>query len=108
MTTLKTPRGVLPLVLSVRTDLAPLLPGTAEEGEKVHAAELGSPEHARVTAELNGPPPGLRATLKVTDWLCFTLALAGVAETEKSTPVPFRFTFWGLPTALSVMVSVPD
>jgi len=102
------PRGVLPLVLSVNTLLPPAPPGIKAEGEKVQVAAAGNPEHESVTAELNASPKEFAVTLKVTDCPCFTLALVGTAATEKSTPTPLRLALWGLPAALSLMLSTPD
>jgi hypothetical protein len=99
--TVKVPRGVLPLVESVRVAVVPLLPGIALDGEKLHVAALGSPEQESATAELNAPPTGLMVILNLADWPCFTVATLGVAAMEKSPPTPLRLT-------LGVLVVMPS
>jgi hypothetical protein len=78
------------------------------DGEKLHDAPLGRPEHDNATAELNAPPRGLTLIVNFTDCPCFTAAEFGLAEIEKSTPVPVRTTVCGLPDALSGMLRDPD
>ena len=94
---------MLPLVESVRTEFAPLLPGITLDGEKLQAAAVGSPEQESATPELATPPTGATVTLNWTDLACFTVAALGLAAMEKSAPVPFRLTL-GL---AEVIPSVP-
>jgi hypothetical protein len=84
--TLNVPRGVLPLVESVRTEFAPLLPGLTLDGEKLQPAAVGSPEQESATAELSAPPTGPTMTLNWADLACFTVAALGLAAMEKSAP----------------------
>jgi hypothetical protein len=99
--TLKVPRGVLALVDNVSSDVAPLLPGIALDGEKLQAAAFGNPEQDSATAELTAPPTGVKLTLNLTDCPCFTVALLGLATIEKSVPTPLRLT-------LGVFVAIPS
>jgi len=84
------PRGVLPEVDTVMTEVAPFSPGVTLDGEKLHAALLERPEQDNATEELKGPPRGLTLIVNFTDCPCFTVAELGLATIEKSTPVPVR------------------
>src|SRR5947209_6077084 len=90
------------------TEVAPPSPGVTVEGEKVHETPVGNPEQDNPTAELKGPPTGLTLIVNFTDCPCLTLAEVGLAEREKSIPVPLRLAVCGLPDALSVMLRDPS
>ena len=87
---LNVPRGVLPLVESVRAEFAPLLPAVTLDGENLQVVSPGSPEQENATAELTAPPNGATVTLNWTDLECLTVAAVGLTAMEKSTPVPLR------------------
>lgn len=91
----------------VITELAPLLPGTALVGLNTQVESAGSPEQDSATELAKAPPTGDNVTVKFTDEPCWTEALDGDTEIEKSTPVPVKLTVCGLPEALSVKVNVP-
>ena len=61
------PRGVLPEVKTVITDVAPFAPGVTLAGENEHELLLGNPVQERATDELNAPPTDPTLVLKVTD-----------------------------------------
>ena len=73
----------------------------------VHLDRAGAPVQLSEIGWLK-PPSGAKAIVYVAVWPGVTVALAApLARTEKSWPVPLNVTVWGLPAALSAMVSVP-
>jgi hypothetical protein len=61
------PRGVLPEVKTVITEVAPFAPGVRLAGENEQELLLGNPVQERATGELNAPPTEPTLALKVTD-----------------------------------------
>jgi hypothetical protein len=97
------------VVLTVTVTLVAQLPKVAGFGETVQLASAGSPVHVKVTIPAIPPwPPILK--VYVADRPGETVAEVEAPEggaNEKSSPVPFKATLCGLPTALSDMLSAP-
>jgi hypothetical protein len=58
-----------------------------DEGEKLHAAPVGTPEHAKATVPLN-PPFGVNVTLAVADAPAATEPAVGATAIAKSGLAP--------------------
>jgi hypothetical protein len=94
-------------VVSVITELAPLLPGVTLTGENAQEEPAGSPEQESPTALENVPPKGATLTENLAEPPRGTVALLGVTLTPKSTPVPLKPRLCGLGLLLSLTTSVP-
>jgi hypothetical protein len=62
-----------PVVATVRVVVALLVPGVTLVGLNVHVVNAGSPEHARVTTELQGAGLGRMVIVWVADCPAFTV-----------------------------------
>ncbi len=97
------------VVLTVTVTLVAELPKVAGFGVTVQLASAGTPLHVNVTIPDIPPwPPILK--VYVADRPGVTVAEVEeleVGANEKSSPVPFKATLCGLPTALSDMLSAP-
>jgi hypothetical protein len=94
-------------VVSVITELAPLLPGLTLTGENAQEEPAGSPEQESPTALENVPPKGATLTENLAEPPRGTVALLGVTLTPKSTPVPLKPRLCGLGLLLSLTTRVP-
>src|SRR5262249_31543308 len=88
--TLKCPLGVVARVAIVIRDSATMALGVTLAGEIAQRAPCGKPEQERLTLEPNAPPTELTSMVRPADSPCLMLMLAGVADREKSTPVPLK------------------
>lgn len=104
----KLPTGVRSLsVVSVITELAPLLPGVTLTGENAQEEPVGSPEQESPAALENVPPRGATLTENLAKPPRGTVALLGVTLMPKSTPVPLKPRFCELGLLSSLTTSVP-
>ena len=87
------------------TGLAPS--GVTEPGETEQLDCAGRPLQLKLTVPLN-PPAGVTVSVKLAESPATTVTECGEAERANVLPVPpTRFTVWGLPGALSVIVIPP-
>lgn len=77
------------LMVSIAVPAAPF--SDTDEGEKLHAAPAGAPEHAKATAPLN-PPLGVSVTLTVADAPAATEPTVGANAIAKSGLAPDTVT----------------
>jgi len=97
-----------PLVFMVSMDVPVPLPGVTLFGNSEQEADVrpaGNPQFREILV-LNVPPWGETVTVYAADCPALMVVDAGVAMTEKSTPVPARPTLRGLSAASSVMIRV--
>jgi len=103
----RTAAEVRAAVEMVITELAELPAGVTEVGDILQVALVGSDPQLNLTAAEKTPPIELTVTWYVVLEPLFTVALVGVPDKLKSTPVPVREAVCGLTPASSLIVMTP-